>query len=45
MLTTLVPRLTLRVYQSASALFDHEAWKAVGKSRLVTLKLSKTALI
>lgn len=29
MLTTLVPRLTLRVYRSAIWLSDHEAWNAV----------------
>ena len=29
MLTTLVPRLTLRVFRSAFTLLDHEAWNAV----------------
>jgi hypothetical protein len=29
MLTTLVPRLTFRVFLSADALFDQDAWNAV----------------
>lgn len=44
-LTILVPRLTFREYLSAFALLAHDAWKAVGRSKLVTLKLNRQALI
>jgi very-short-patch-repair endonuclease len=42
---TLVPLLTFKTLSSAVVLSEKEAWKAVGKTRLTTLKLRRQALI
>jgi hypothetical protein len=44
-LTTLVPRLIFKVYLSAWTEFENDAWNAVGSNKLMTLKLSRHALI
>jgi len=41
----LVPRLTCRTLSSAVVSLLKEAWKAVGRSKLVTLRASRQALI
>jgi hypothetical protein len=42
---TLTPLLTCRTFSSALSLLLNEAWKAVGRRRLVTLSDNRQALI
>lgn len=44
-LTTLVPRLILSDWASASVVSLKDQWNAVGSTRLLTLKLNRQALI